>query len=50
MAKILITMRQRRSMKIRAKTLRNNFIMKTTADEVDLVLAKIRMAKRKAKL
>ena len=36
MAKILITMRQRRCVKIRAKTLGNNFIMKATADEVDV--------------
>ena len=40
-------------MKIGAKTLRNNFRMKETADEVDVTtkpgLAKIRMAKRKAK-
>ena len=36
MAKILITMRQRRCMKIRAKTLRKNFRIKTTADEVDV--------------
>ena len=36
MAKILITMRQGRCMKIRAKTLWNNFRMKATANEVDV--------------
>ena len=36
MAKILIRMRERRRMKIGAKTLRNNFRMKATADEVNV--------------
>ena len=36
LAKILITMRQRRCMKIGAKTLRNDFRMKAMADEVDV--------------
>ena len=41
-------------MKVRAKTFRNDFRIEATADEVDvttkLVLAKMRVAKRKAKL
>ena len=43
----LIRMRGRRYVKIGAKTLRNNFGMKATANEMDV--ATIRMAKRNAR-
>ena len=42
-----IRMRKRRCLKIGAKTLRNNFGMKVTANEMDM--ATIRMAKRNAR-
>ena len=43
----LIRMRKRRYVKIGAKTLRSNFGMKATANEMDV--ATIRMAKRNAR-
>ena len=43
----LIRMRKRRCLKIGAKTLRSNFGMKATANEIDM--ATIRMAKRNAR-
>ena len=43
----LIRMRKRRCLKIGAKSLRSNFGMKATANEMDM--ATIRMAKRNAR-
>ena len=43
----LIRMRKRRCLKIGAKTLRSNFGMKATANEMEM--ATIRMAKRNAR-
>ena len=47
MVTTLIRMRKRRYVKIGAKTLRSNFGMKATANEMDM--ATVRMAKRNAR-
>ena len=47
MVTTLIRMRKRRYVKIGAKSLRSNFGMKATANEMDM--ATIRMAKRNAR-